>query len=147
MTSDVAEAAAPEQLWAVVRQRTTIRAVSREIQPLLGRAWALIGRHPEWGRSGRNVALYHPDGSVEVGVEVPARFDDEPDVRCGALPTGAVATCAYFGPYGGLGSAHDAVKVWAHDTGRGLAGTSWELYGHWTDDPAKLRTDVVYLLA
>jgi hypothetical protein len=23
---------------------------------------------------------------------------------------------------------------------------SWELYGHWEDDPAKLRTDVFYLL-
>jgi hypothetical protein len=31
-----------------------------------------------------------------------------------------------------------------------LAGPNWEVYGHWTDewnsDPAKIRTDVFYLL-
>ena len=147
MTSDVAVADAPEQLWAVVRQRTTHANVSNEIRPLLGRAWDLIGRHPELGRRGRNVALYHPDGSVEVGVEVPVRFADEPEVACGALPTGPVATCAYHGSYDGLGEAHRAVRAWAEASGRALAGTSWELYGHWTDDPSQLRTDVVYLLA
>jgi len=27
-----------------------------------------------------------------------------------------------------------------------FAGPNWEIYGHWTDDPAQLRTDVFYLL-
>ena len=25
--------------------------------------------------------------------------------------------------------------------------TSWEVYGHWSEDPAQLRTDVFYLLS
>ena len=29
---------------------------------------------------------------------------------------------------------------------RSLAGTSWEIYGDWNDDPTKLETLVVYLL-
>jgi hypothetical protein len=146
MMSEIGVAVAPEQLWAAVRQRTTAAAVSREIQPLVGHAWELIGRHPELGRRGRNVALYHADGSVEVGVEVPTRFEDAPEVLCAALPTGIVATCAYVGPYDGLGEAHDAIRAWARDTAHALAGTSWEVYGHWTDDMAQLRTDVFYLL-
>lgn len=146
MISAVHVQAAPEQLWAVVRQRTTVQAVSQEVQPLLGRAWELIGRHRELSRRGRNIALYHPDGSVEVGVEVPTWFADEPQVRCAALPIGTVATCSYVGPYEGLGAAHDAIRAWARDAGRALAGTSWEVYGHWTDDSAQLRTDVLYLL-
>jgi hypothetical protein len=28
-----------------------------------------------------------------------------------------------------------------------MTGVDWEIYGHWDDDPAKLRTDVFYLLA
>jgi hypothetical protein len=146
MTSEVEVAAAPEQLWAAVRQRTTKSDVAGEIRPLVGRAWEMLGRHPELGRRGRNVALYHPDGSVEVGVEVPAGFEDEAEVRCAALPTGTIPTCAYFGSYEGLGEAHGAIQAWARDAGRQLAGTSWELYGHWTDDPVQLRTDVCYLL-
>jgi hypothetical protein len=146
VTSD-GVAVVAEQLWAAARRRTTAEAVSREIQPLLGQAWELIGRHPELGRRGRNVALYHADGSVEVGVEVPTPFADEPAVLCAALPAGAVATCAYFGPYDGLAEAHVAVRAWARDRGRALARTSWEVYGHWSADPAQLRTDVFYLLA
>jgi hypothetical protein len=32
------------------------------------------------------------------------------------------------------------------EDGHALAGTSWEIDGHWTDDPAKLETRVGYLL-
>jgi hypothetical protein len=147
MAAEVRVDVAPAQLWAAVRQPTTLATVSQEIQPLLGRAWALIGRHPELGRRGHNVALYHPDGSVEVGVEVPTRFADEPEVRCAELPTGSVATCAHIGPPDGLGETHRAIRDWAHDNGRALTGTSWEVYGHWAGDPAAFRTDVFYLLA
>ncbi len=27
-----------------------------------------------------------------------------------------------------------------------LAGPSWEVYGHWHEDPAQLKTDIYYLL-
>jgi hypothetical protein len=30
--------------------------------------------------------------------------------------------------------------------GREIALPFWEVYGDWSDDPAKLRTDVLYLL-
>ncbi|MEO8562457.1 MAG: hypothetical protein ABI601_10305 [bacterium] len=30
--------------------------------------------------------------------------------------------------------------------GREHTGTRWEVYGHWVDDPVRLRTDVLYLL-
>src|SRR6266496_3531335 len=32
-------------------------------------------------------------------------------------------------------------------TGRTLAGTLWEIYGDWSDDPSKVETTVCYLLA
>jgi effector-binding domain-containing protein len=57
-----------------------------------------------------------------------------------------VATTFHIGDYGGLGAAHEAVRDWCARTGRELAGPSWEVYGHWSDDPAKRRTDVFWLL-
>jgi len=39
------------------------------------------------------------------------------------------------------------VIEWCRSQGHRLSGTRWEVYGHWTDDPSKLRTDVYYLLA
>jgi effector-binding domain-containing protein len=42
--------------------------------------------------------------------------------------------------------AHEAIHQWARENERRLTGTSWEVYGHWSDDPAKLRTDIYYLI-
>jgi hypothetical protein len=53
---------------------------------------------------------------------------------------------AHLGPYNRLGEAHAAIRKWCADHGHALTGVSWEIYGHWTDDPAQLRTDVFYLL-
>ena len=40
--------------------------------------------------------------------------------------------------------------VWCRNNGYALTGPNWEIYGHWKDewnsDPAKIATDVFYLL-
>jgi effector-binding domain-containing protein len=43
--------------------------------------------------------------------------------------------------------AHAAIHQWVRENGRKLAGPSWEVYGDWSDDPAKLRTDIFCLLS
>jgi hypothetical protein len=35
---------------------------------------------------------------------------------------------------------------WCRSHGRPLAGPRWEVYGHWSDNPATRRTDIFYLL-
>ena len=52
----------------------------------------------------------------------------------------------HVGDYGRLGEANAAILEWCRANGRKHAGPSWEVYGHWNDDPAKLRTEVYYLL-
>jgi len=42
---------------------------------------------------------------------------------------------------------HDAIRCWALENHMSLAGKSWEIYGDWTADPAKLETRIEYLLA
>gem|GEM_PF-2654992 len=48
--------------------------------------------------------------------------------------------------HSGLRGAHDALQAWCKSTHQALAGPSWEVYGHWSKDPALLRTDTYYLL-
>ena len=88
------------------------------------------------------------DGEInlEVGVEVTQAFTGNDQVVCSSTPAGLVATTAHFGPYHRLGDAHDAICKGCKENGHALAGPNWEIYGHWEDDPAKLRTDVFYLL-
>jgi hypothetical protein len=45
-----------------------------------------------------------------------------------------------------LAEAHRTIHEWSRENGRALAGTSWEIYGDWNEDPAKLETLVMYLL-
>jgi effector-binding domain-containing protein len=138
-----------EQPVAAARQRTTFKKVAREIGDLLNGPWALIKQHRELRMSGDNVAIYWDqagEGSIEVGVQVTKRFEGNAEVVCSATPAGTVARTAHFGPYDQLGPAHAAVREWCRQNGREMAMPYWEIYGDWDEDPAKLRTDVLYLL-
>jgi hypothetical protein len=70
--------------------------------------------------------------------------------RNGMPPPGPVATTTHFGPYQFLHIAHQAIHQWCQDNGHMRAGPRWEIYGHWQDDwnndPARICTEVVYLL-
>lgn len=100
---------------------------------------------------GQNVFVYnHSQGPSELdvsfGVGVTAPFKTVGAVEPTPLPVGEVATTTHWGSYAKLGAAHDAVIEWCRLNGRKRAGASWEVYGHWTDDESRLRTDVFYLL-
>lgn len=52
----------------------------------------------------------------------------------------------HVGDYRALPEANAAIQAWCRAHGRQPAGPSWDVHGHWNDDPAKLRTDVYYFL-
>jgi effector-binding domain-containing protein len=111
-----------------------------------GEVWTFL-RSAQFPQPGRNLALYL-DGeiNVEIGVAVAHPFTGNDRVFCSCTPAGTVATLAHLGPYHRLGETHAAICRWCLENGHALAGPSWEVYGHWTDDPAQLLTDVYYLL-
>ncbi len=136
-----------QQRLAASRQRTTLKRISQEIGQLLKTVWDFLEKNPELRTDGHNVAIYWDDSgeeTVEVGVQVVKQFQESDDVVNSAVPAGLVATTAHFGPYSDLRAAHKAVRAWCKQNGYALAGPSWEVYGDWNDDPAKLRTDVFY---
>jgi effector-binding domain-containing protein len=98
---------------------------------------------------GQNVFVYrqNPSGEldVEFGVGLASPFDGAGSVVQSETPSGEAATTTHWRDYA-LGDAHAAIVSWCRANGRRLAGPSWEVYGHWSDDPSKVRTDIYYLL-
>jgi effector-binding domain-containing protein len=100
--------------------------------------------------NGRNVMVYHPreDGRVDIecGVETNQRFEPVDEVLYSETPSGKAVTTAHIGPYQNLGSSHNALAEWSRKNGYQLTGIRWEIYGHWHDNPAEVRTDIFHLV-
>ena len=130
----------PAQPIAVVRGLATKATLPRRIRALFDEFYSGFKSH------GESNVVYYPGWSetdefeIQCGVQVASAGNS-------ATPQGTVATVAYFGPYDKMAAGHGAIHQWCREQGRGLAGPSWEVYGHWSDDPAKLRTDIFYLLS
>lgn len=135
---------------AVVRRQATQAELSRIVPAACGEVWNFV--KAAGIPAARHVAVYHDCETsgvmnVEIGVEVTAPFEGDGNVVYSTLPAGSVVTTSHLGPYHLLGGAHEAVHQYCREHGLRKAGPSWEIYGHWTDNPAQLRTDVFYLLA
>ena len=85
--------------------------------------------------------------NVDFGVEVTRSFSPSGEVYETATPSGEAAIAVHRGSYDRLHAVHHAIHQWAKSHDRVFAGLSWEIYGDWSDDPSKLETTVVYLLA
>jgi effector-binding domain-containing protein len=136
---------------AVVRRRASVQELSKLVPEGCGIVWNVVRAQQVKG-AGRNIAVYLDDTiNLEVGVEVETPFADFGEVVGSATPAGLVATTTHYGPYRQLHEAHKAIRLWRQENGHRLAGPNWEIYGHWqaewNGDPAKIVTDIYYLLA
>jgi hypothetical protein len=144
------QVAAPRTI-AAVHARVPLGAVPTTFRPYLDQVYA-AARAGAVHLDGQNVFLYRcvadrpSELDVAFGVGVTAPFAAVGAVEPTPLPVGDVATTTHWGSYANLSAAHDAVIEWCRTHGRRRAGPSWEVYGHWTDAEARLRTDVFYLL-
>lgn len=146
------EVVSPRLVAAVAREVAAGR-VAQVWRPALDQVWAFLRSQPGLRTDGHNIFVYHhpvEDGApmnAEFGVEVTREFTGSGEVRPVFTPGGEAAVVRHVGSYDGLARAHGAIHAWAREGGRALARTSWEIYGDWNDDPAKLETLVMYLLA
>jgi len=139
----------PVRHLAVVRRQVKWSELGGKLIPLLDRVYAKV-RAGQVIQTGQNVFVYK-DGTntgvtVEIGVEVSDLFSDVDDVVYSKTPAGVVASTLHIGPYSDLGRAYDALIQWCKENQRSRANIWWEIYGDWDEDPAKLQTEVFYLL-
>ena len=136
---------------AAVHARLQIRDVPSTFARYLNQVYG-AARTGAVRLDGQNVFVYRDaaDGTNEAdvafGVGVVEPFEPIGNVQPTLLPAGVVATTTHWGAYTQLAGAHEAIIEWCHAHGHRRAGPRWEVYGHWTDDEARLRTDVFYLL-
>lgn len=134
---------------AVVRRRAAVVDFAKVVPAAIGEVWDFIRAHQYFG-AGRNVAVYFDHKTsivaIECGVEAPPAFVGDNDVFLSTTPAGLVAHTEHVGDYRLLGRAHTAIRRWCASNNHVLSGPNWEIYGHWNDDPAKVTTDVFYLL-
>jgi effector-binding domain-containing protein len=141
------------QPLAAVRRRVRMGEVSTVWPPPLDLVWEFLRRHEGLRTDGHNCFLYHHAAPgeaamvVDFGVQVIRPFEEAGEVVCTETPAGEVAMTTHIGSYGKLAAAHEALNSWRTATGRTFGACSWEIYGDWTDDEAKLETEVVYLLS
>jgi effector-binding domain-containing protein len=147
----VVEIARPE-LVAAVRATIPLSDIPRTWKPALDRVWAFLKARRDLN-AGHNLFLYHHPAdrheamNIDFGVQVARPFEPEGDVRCIETPAGEVAKTVHVGPYDRLGDAHHAIHNWCAANNRKIAQASWETYGDWIEDPARLETTIKYLLA
>jgi effector-binding domain-containing protein len=139
----------PATRLLVVKRRARSNELSRVVPEGCGIVWNHV-RQAGIKSAGRNVAVYrHADDGrldVEVGVEIGADGSGAGEIVLSATPSGRVATVVHMGSYALLMNANNAIHEWCKANNHEIAGPSWEVYGHWSDDPAQVRTDVFYLL-
>ena len=147
MTSQVTMKEVAARPTAVVPATTTWQAFPTLWRDLSDEVWACL--HAGGIERGcRNIMLYWDDvPHVEVGVELLVPCPLTGRVIASALPAGPVAMTVHWGLYAALGQAHRAVIDWCEAQGKRLRGPRWEIYGPHNADPARVWTEVYYLLA
>jgi effector-binding domain-containing protein len=153
MSVDVTIEIARPMLIAAVRREVRIGEIGSAWGPALDLVWRFLRAQPGLHAGGHNVFLYqHPARrdlpmQVDFGVQVTRTFESSGEVRPVETPAGEVARAVHVGAYQNMRSTHDAIHAWVAQNRRRIGTASWEIYGDWTDDPAKLETTICYLLA
>jgi len=147
---DVLEVIVAARPVAGVRAQVPRGRVGQEFGRYLDQVYA-AGRAGAVKLDGQNIFVYRAADAdkltVDFCVGITAPFDAVGAVVPLETPSGTAAMVTHHGDYGRLGDANAAITAWCRANNRRQAGPSWEVYGHWDADPAKLRTDVYYLLA
>ena len=134
---------------AVARREVRRSEIGAVMVPALDAVWAFVrGRGLE---TGHNVAVYVPAADADLtawfGVRSPPRSTATAGSSPRRCPQDSLRSPRTSVPTTGLVETNRTIVEWCRANGHALSGTSWEIYGDWTDDPAKLETTVGYLLA
>ena len=140
---------APERtLMAVHAEVQSGPELASAIKAGLDQVWAYLKANG--AKAGHNVVVYRTFEpgrmTIDSGVQVDAPLPGNGTVVPVTTPGGTVVTTVHIGPYNKLGDASSALHQFCRMHDHPICGPTWEEYGDWTNDPSKLRTDVLVLV-
>lgn len=95
---------------------------------------------------GHNFILYSNEtkegGTLLIGVLDRQPGGADADVKPAYIPGGRAITAPHFGDYGKMRSTYDILHAEVKARALRRAPMSLEIYGDWSDDPAKVGTDL-----
>lgn len=149
MTHEVKELTVVPRAVAGVRAQVEKGRVAQEFRKYLDEVYALA-KSGGVMLDGQNIFIYRAltgnELTVDFCVGITAPFTAAGAVVPLQTPGGVAAMTTHYGDYSRLGEANAAILAWCSANKRERAGPSWEVYGHWHEDAAQLRTDIYYLL-
>lgn len=140
-----------EQQLMAVHDQARGGELPKKIIGNLDKVWAYLRANAV--QTGHNVVVYRDFDratglmTIDVGVQVESELPSNGEVLPVTSPGGLVATTVHIGPYAKLGEASSALHEFCRTHDHPIAGATWEVYGDWTNDPSKLRTDVFVVIA
>lgn len=129
----------------VTCERSQLGSTIRQTFDRIYKSGALAPGH------GHNFILYQGGTASEmhmtIGVLDRAPGGGDADVKPVHAPGGRVITATHWGDYGQMKATYDALHAEVKARGLKLTPLSLEVYGDWSDDPAKVQTDLYLYLA
>lgn len=113
-----------------------------EIRGLLDRVWPAI-RANKLAHKGINWVLYNADCSLFAGVELEIDPSGDLALEPRDVHFTRYAVWKHIGPYDKLADAYAGMKRAMATHGISPGHPFIEKYGHWSDDPSKLETDLI----
>jgi effector-binding domain-containing protein len=129
---------------------THLPTIAERIADLGGQAAGPpYGRYHEWGEERVDVEIGIPVAAPIANLR-PLSECEEGEIGASELPAGNVAVTVHRGSYDGLSATYDKLGAWIREQGHEAGQGPWESYVDdpaEVDDPASLRTEVVWPLA
>jgi effector-binding domain-containing protein len=131
------------KLCGVAKIHDQAKSYGDELVELLNVVWESV-KSRGIPTTGINYAVYGDQGEVFAGVvmRMPEIMPDGLSARVILLERHAYFK--YVGPYEGLPRAHKEMREEFERLGLTRKSPLIEVYGHWTEDPAKLETELIY---
>jgi effector-binding domain-containing protein len=138
---------------AAVRKTTPRAKLGEAIIAGLDQVYAVLRARQATGL-GHNVVVYRAARGlapadtldIEVGVQVSETFAPEGDVLALRSPSGRAVVATHVGPYQLIPATGVALRHWMTERGLGSPALDWEVYGDWNEDPARLSTEIYFLV-
>jgi hypothetical protein len=112
---------------------------------LMDRMWQTV-KAKELKNKGLNIWVYEPNDKVFAGVELYDSSNDDTGLEHKVIDLPRYAYYKHVGPYSLLKQAGQNMRAELKSKGFETSSPYIEIYGHWTNDEAKLETELLICL-